>query len=567
VEYRPAVINHILRDINRLYFLPAIQREFVWEPEKIEKLFDSIMGDYPIGSFLFWKIKEETKNDWTFYEFVKNFNKENPHSEPVESLGINKDFYLILDGQQRLTSLYIGLLGSYRYFRYRWRTTRLYLNIFKEPVPNEDDPEELTYQFKFWENDKIVSIDENELWYRVGRVLDFEDAEDAKADIKKYLSGLTEGQVDIANKLIGRLHARIHTVLVINYYEERSQDPDKVLNIFVRANSAGKTLEYSDLLLSTATAKWENLDARKEIHDFTDEINAIGYGYSFGKDFVLKGSLYLTEDLPIQYKVKNFNRPNLIMIENNWDNIKKYLRTTIRLVSKFGFSSKNIVAPIALLPIAFFIQKKKNENIDKSSEKNDSKIQMDIQRWLIFSLLKNAFGGSSDTKLKNIRDVLVALTNYTDYPMVKINEKLGIEMKISNQEIEDIIKYKYHAQYTFLALSLLYPDRYWKDVVLHEDHIFPKSEFKTRDLRKRGYDDATIFKYQTYYDTILNLQLITDSENLSKNSTPFDEWITTRDVGFKKMHLIPEMEDYSFDRFLEFIENRKAMIIEKLMEI
>ncbi|MCB5659014.1 DUF262 domain-containing protein, partial [Bacteroides fragilis] len=63
----------------------------------------------------------------------------------------------------------------------------------------------------------------------------------------------------------------------------------------------GQKLEYSDILLSTATAKWRNLNAREEINEFTDEINKIGTGYNFGKDFVMKGAMYLTENLPIQY--------------------------------------------------------------------------------------------------------------------------------------------------------------------------------------------------------------------------------------------------------------------------
>ena len=93
--------------------------------------------------------------------------------------------------------------------------------------------------------------------------------------------------------------------------------------MFVRANTAGVPLAYSDLLLATATAKWETLDARSEIHDFTDSLNKIGEGYRFGKDFVLKACLYLSEDLPIQYKVKNFTRQNLRIIEGKWGKTKE----------------------------------------------------------------------------------------------------------------------------------------------------------------------------------------------------------------------------------------------------
>ena len=103
--------------INRTTFLPAIQREFVWETAAVEKLFDSIMSDYPIGSFLFWKIREENKGDWTAYDFIQNFDNEDPHNDETTMAGINRDIYLVLDGQQRMSAFYIGLKGTYRYFR------------------------------------------------------------------------------------------------------------------------------------------------------------------------------------------------------------------------------------------------------------------------------------------------------------------------------------------------------------------------------------------------------------------------------------------------------------------
>ena len=305
MEYIPVRVSDIIRQVNRDIYLPAIQREFEWSTDRIERLFDSIMADFPIGSFLYWRLEQKNKDEWPVYEFVRDFDEESPHNAVANMAGITNGTTLVLDGQQRITSLVIGVRGSYRYFYYRWRKTRLYLNLLKLPIPSDDNPEELTYGFAFRESAEPDG-DKPQLWYLVGRILDFEDAEDAKSDMKLRLAPLTETQQENAKRLIGRLHNRIHTTLVGNYYQERSQDYDKVLQIFVRANSGGKALEYSDLLLATATAKWETLDARSEIYNFTDSLNRIGNGYSFGKDFVLKASLYLSENLPIQYKVKNF---------------------------------------------------------------------------------------------------------------------------------------------------------------------------------------------------------------------------------------------------------------------
>jgi hypothetical protein len=240
MEYIPVRVSDIIRQVNRDIYLPAIQREFVWGTDRIERLFDSIMADFPIGSLLYWRLEQKNKDEWPVYEFVRDFDGESPHNSPANMAGITKDITLVLDGQQRITSFFIGMRGSYRYFYYRWRKTRLYLNLLKPPVPNEDNPEELTYGFSFREGAEPDG-DKPQLWYLVGRILDFtEDAEDAKSDMKTQLAALPEDQRENANKLIGRLHNRIHTTLVGNYYEERSQDYDKVLQIFVRANSAGQ---------------------------------------------------------------------------------------------------------------------------------------------------------------------------------------------------------------------------------------------------------------------------------------------------------------------------------------
>jgi len=561
MSYIPKTISEVITEyLNRTTFLPAIQREFVWGTYGIEKLFDSILGDYPISTFLFWKIKEENKNEWAAYEFIRDYDSEKPHNKDANLAGINQDIYFVLDGQQRLTSLFIGLKGSLRYFYYSWHKTKLYLNILKAPIKSEN-PEELVYQFQFRENDIPNPRDTNpQFWYLVGDILNFDDAEDAKKDIRTKLSAFSEDQKDIANSHIGRLHSRIHTSRLLNYYEEKSQDYDKVVEAFIRANTGGVKLEYSDILLSTATAKWVNLNAREEIHSFTDSINAIGNGYSFGKDFVLKGCLYLTDSLPIQYKVKNFNKTNLEKIENNWDNITDNIENTILLVSKFGFNDKNLVAKIALLPIAFYLGKFNKKNFVDSTDKDDVRNQIIIQKWLIISLLKNAFGGSSDTILKNLQDVINEQKDFSVLPYEALNKKLNIEPTFNETEIDNLLATNYSTKYSYLILSLLYPDRDWKGKKFEEDHIFPKSEFTTAKLKQRGYDTYKIIEYQKYFNCILNLELLTDTENREKSTESFDTWFSSRDNNFKDRHLIPTVSNYNFDNFLEFISERKKII-------
>lgn len=563
MSYESRSVRDAVEEINRTYFLPAIQREFVWDTFRVEKLFDSIMGKYPIGSFLFWKVKEENKKDWISYDFIRHFDQENPHNDIADLSGVNKDVYFVLDGQQRLSALNIGLRGSYSYFYYRQKTTELYLNLLKPLGRNEKNPEELEFQFKFRESPQTDNP-ENEFWYKVGNILDFLDSEDAKADIKTKIAQYNEQQQTNAMKLIGLLHSMIHTYKLINYYEEKSQDYDKVVEVFIRANTGGKTLEYSDILLSTATAKWKKLNAREEINIFTDDINTIGIGYEFGKDFVLKGSLYLTDGLPIQYKVGNFTKSNLEKIEDNWQNIKFGIESSIKLISKYGFSNKNITAPIALLPVAYYLMKLAKKNYTNSSNIDDVQSQNLIQKWLILTLLKNSFGGSTDNTLTNLKDEMAIVNDYSNFPFNALNKKLAIGPNFTDEELEKHLSANYKSKYSYLILSLLYPDRDWKDNLYHEDHIFPKSYFTSAKLKARGYDDNKVKEYQTYFNTIINLQLLTDSENLEKNAIDFEAWINTRDLNFKNRHSIPIISSYHFDNFISFIDERRKILNSKL---
>jgi hypothetical protein len=258
--------------------------------------------------------------------------------------------------------------------------------------------------------------------------------------------------------------------------------------------------------------------------------------------------------------VKNFTRTNLHTIEAQWEVIKESLTTTVRMISRFGFHSKNVVAPLALLPIAFFVMKRGNKNFDTSSEAGDAEAQVAIRKWFVFSTLKNAFGGSSDTTLTRLRELLKECGPMTPFPADKLYKSLGIERSLNDAEIGRILEYGYQGRYTNLVLSLIYPDRDWKDAVFHEDHIYPQSEFNIRALKSRGYDDVKIERYLSRFNTLCNLQLLTDSENLSKNATPFDDWLKTRDTTFRARHLIPDLPDYGFDSFEEFAKARAGLI-------
>jgi hypothetical protein len=222
---------------------------------------------------------------------------------------------------------------------------------------------------------------------------------------------------------------------------------------------------------------------------------------------------------------------------------------------------------LALLPIALYLRNQNKKNFVDSTQQSDAQNQLVIQRWIAIVLLRNVFGAASDRRLKNLQDVLNEHRDSAAFPYEAVNRKLGIEPNFSDTEIASLLATPYSSKYSYLILSLLYPDRDWREKTYEEDHIYPKSAFTTNALIARGYAADVVESYQKHFNTVVNLQLLTDKENREKSAAPFDGWLQSRDAQFKSRHAIPDMDSYGFDQFLEFVDKRRTAISEHLKSI
>ena len=247
MSYQSESIATAIGRMNRQYFLPAIQREFIWKPEQIVQLFDSIMRGYPISSFLFWELKPENRDKWQVYKFLENGHQGGAHNEPACTNGV-ANLSIVLDGQQRLTSLYIGLKGSYtikkKYKRWdnpdAWGRQRLYLDLLAAPRLDNDDSETgIYYAFKFM--DDVPPPDVKHYWFQVGRILDFDERQKLREFLDKADEDLPDelprGQARLPGDNTRALFQAVHVNEVIAYYTETDQDYDRVLDIFVNAQT------------------------------------------------------------------------------------------------------------------------------------------------------------------------------------------------------------------------------------------------------------------------------------------------------------------------------------------
>jgi len=189
----------------------------------------------------------------------------------------------------------------------------------------------------------------------------------------------------------------VHVNQLINYFEEETQDVERVLNIFIRLNSGGTVLSYSDLLLSIAVAQWEKIDARAEIHKLVDELNRMGAGFNISQDFVLKAGLMLADIASVGFKVENFTSANMAALEGNWPTIRSALVRTVELAASFGLNGQSLRADSALLPIAYYLYRRNvpSNYVTHSLFADD---RAAIRGWLVRSILKSAFGEAALTR-------------------------------------------------------------------------------------------------------------------------------------------------------------------------
>ena len=180
----PITIKKVVDNIDsNKYLIPAFQREFVWSQEQIENLFDSLMRGYPISSMLFWEVTGDSRKAYQYYQFLQEYVEEHKiHNNPKAGCESMESFYAILDGQQRLTSLFLGLKGTVAYHaKYKpWDNDdknfppmKLYLNLSHEQAQSEGTKQ---YDFKFRQSENnqwndLVIDERNNKWFRVGAIL------------------------------------------------------------------------------------------------------------------------------------------------------------------------------------------------------------------------------------------------------------------------------------------------------------------------------------------------------------------------------------------------------------
>jgi len=508
---------------NDNYRLPSIQRSFVWEQDRICKLMDSLMSDYPIGSFLVWKPPEILKvRTRKFTQDYKTGDRLISEEEPMQSSP-----YLVLDGQQRLQSLYMGFFGSYD-------GEYLYFKLDSNPDVEEND---LKYHFQFMTPEQAKK---DPHWVRPTEIVNLNIEE-----ISEFVDNKFDGDADEVKKIVKRNLGRFIRVFnmddKIPLQDVKENLPyNDILEVFVRVNSGGMVLTKSDLLFSTVVLNIPNME-RKFI-ELVDELNG-GGEFDFDIDFIIKTS-FVVLNKGAKYDVDKLKDGKYInKLKNEFDKISnslfsatEFIRTDAKILSK-----RFLKSDLALIPIIDFIFQQPHQQLPEGQSTR-------LRQYLYMSFFMRFYSYGPDGKLDIIHRIIKENGTTNTFPIDKIRKyiakRTGVNFEFVKSMLNDL---DLVLNIIRGGVSEIPKKRGWS---LERDHIFPRSLLKDRNMSEE------------FIDNVGNLRLINKTRNILKSND-----LPESDVDFFGSN-VPELkqlflkarEDLTEENFKNFVLKREGLI-------
>ncbi|WP_244756921.1 GmrSD restriction endonuclease domain-containing protein [Helicobacter pylori] len=419
---------------------------------------------------------------------------------------------------------------------------RLYLNLKHQP--NMDNPED-NYQFEF--HAKAPTNDEKHFWFKVGDILELESG--VLNYVQKHQEhGLEENELNLLEKL----KDAFHTKQLISFFEEKEKNLNKVLNIFIRVNSGGVKLSYSDLLMSILTASFSS-DIREKMNELVDALKLKGFP-NVGQDQVLKTCLLLIGK-DTTFELKNFNKKNIKEIEENWEKITDSIYNATELLGTFGYAGY-LGSAYILSSLAYFYFLK--QKMDKNDKEQALKFVRNAQ-------IMGYFGGSTDTKLSIIAHSIKEARTFEAFNH-NLAKHQTYPLKITNDAIEGMVFFDCRSR-VFPILQILYPYLNYKTTTFHIDHIYPKSKFNGKNEKLN----------QDFYgceNHLYNLQLLEGAENQAKKDKDPEVWLKEEYKDnqqaieeYKRKNYIDPTLKLEWENIKDFREKREEAIIKTLKEV
>jgi hypothetical protein len=506
-------IQALVDDIkNGRLLLPELQRQFVWKSTQVRNLFDSLYHQYPSGQLLAWETNEL------------------PYSHALRVDGVNNDQrspQLLLDGQQRLTSLAAILLARPLIARGVKHPIDIVFNVFTE---------------KFEVAGPRQSLDAG--WISLSKLF-----------TNGVLSILTDLKLDTNKpetaKIFDHLN-RLEKIKTYNYQVNvlEGLSYDEVTDIFVRINSGGTKLSSADLALAQLSSRWRGVT--KEIDDFQNEIYKRGNGLWIGTGILLRGlSAFISGQTRLSQLFKGERQFLTIeQLQECWERLKIALDQAVSfLVGNCSINRMELMpTQYILIPLAIYFDKHKINSPDELRE---------LERWAFMALIWARYSASAETATD--QDIsAISLDQPIQSLIQNIEDKVGKQRLITEREFRDQRK---NSPYMLMAYVLARRNQAhdWfngvvidgnKSLELH--HIFPKEVLKEKyDLK---VDSRTV-------DQVANLVFLSKRANLKIRSQPPSIYLPTiapESLRDQYVSLKPEL--WTLENFDAFVLERRTSL-------
>lgn len=515
--------DDIIKNIeNGIYQIPKFQRDFVWDKNKSAKLIESLLKGYPIGSFILWKTKERLKS-------LKKLG-----GKILKEIEDGDFVYYILDGQQRITSLYLAIKGL-KIDKNDYK--EIFIDLDKD-IENEDDvcvcvKPKNGISFYDLMNKKITEI-----------IKDFgEEIAQRVEELKEHIKSYEFSTIEIEN-----------------------QSLDKIADIFTRINTSGKELTLFEIvnakIYTEATKEQEGFDLEEKFDILIKDLERSGYeSIAENKNIILQLMALVLKKSSKREAILSIDKHSFI---KKWDCVVKCLQHAIdKIRDSLKIPVSKLLPYYALIiPFAYFYYINKKPPTNKQLE--------NLHRYFFRAAFGERFSSSTESKLnEDIKLVEKICKNE------KIDFKKEVDCDESKRYYEDKLKNGFSTSSAFdksLLCILAYKepkkfndnssvrlDNSWLNIASSKNyhHFFPKAYLKK--LNKYDEDEINCLANITLVDDYINKRVIKDKapsiyiKDFLKDNPDLEQSLETHYINFSDFGIL----DDDYDKFL----NKRASVL------
>lgn len=512
-------IQLLVKDVKDSHLqLPELQRRYVWKSTQVRDFFDSLYRQYPTGQLLVWETDDL------------------PHARDLSAggIGVNQRRpQLLLDGQQRLTSLYAVMTGQPLVVRDRTKSIDIVFNVNSQ---------------KFEVATAVTRPQSG--WISLTRVFN-QDPVDLLDEL-----GLNAGTQEGRDAL-----RRMYRLCGIREYKYRvtvleGLDYEDVTDIFVRINSGGTRLSNADLSLAQISSRWRGVS--QELDQFQQQARALGW--ELDDSILLRVlSAIATNQATLSQFFKAGRNEQLTeeRLRDAWERAKPAMLQAIHFIKQNCLIDRLNMLPTnyVLVPLATFFDQ--HPQVMQKQER-------DLQRWLYMALIWARYSASSET---NLDQDIKALgdENPIERMIQNIEDKVGPGRLVTERELQDELS---NSPFMVLAYVLARRNQAndWfhgvgigagQDLEYH--HIFPKA------LLAQQYKERS---QSRLINQVANLAFLSQRANARISaSAPTNYLPSIEPSRLQAQHVPTDPALWSLDQYEAFVRERRSLIANAINEL